>query len=312
MKILKIITVTVALIFFSNSYAKHETNYFSEKTGDIVRFSAITDRFNDGTDIVNSTPLGGTTEITTTLINCKTLKTATSPTKIIKGSGRSDELLKDLSFFTSYPPKFYKDGGIWMRDFGSVFLGDQDTKRYQDLCRSLVSKDPKEELSKNSINIVWSTMEENYKKWETNGESKKALDKYSANEKKEKDNQAKADAEAEAKLIKEFPYIAKFTCTVRGAEVNFLSCLYGRGSLKSEIEITNGNEYKKYDGAEFSWIAKDGDDGSKILNLKSKFSITAQNAASDLILSLKIINRKNGKVIYEKNVSQYGVIKIKN
>jgi hypothetical protein len=148
-------------------------------------------------------------------------------------------------------------------------------------------------------------------KWLQTVEGKKYLADEEAKRKKAEDDRLKALALEEAKIVKEFPFVARFTCTTNGYPVNFISCLYGSNSVNTEIEIKNGQEYKLYQGSEFANNFPD-DKGAKVVNLRSNYSIVAQNASSNLILGLKIIDRKTGATVFEKQVSQFGAIKVRN
>ena len=148
-------------------------------------------------------------------------------------------------------------------------------------------------------------------KWLQTAEGKKYLADEEAKRKKDESDRLKAEALEEARIAKEFPFVARFTCTTNGYPVNFISCLYGSNSVKTEIEIKNGQEYKLYQGSEFSNKFPD-DKGAKVVNLRANYSIVAQNASSNLILGLKILDRKTGATVFEKQVSQFGAIKIRN
>jgi hypothetical protein len=150
---------------------------------------------------------------------------------------------------------------------------------------------------------------EERQRWLQTAEGKKFLADEEAKRKKEESDRVKAEAVENARIAKEFPYVARFTCTTNGYPVNFISCLYGR--VNTEIEIQNGREYKLYQGAEFSNKFPD-DKGAKVVNLRSKFSITAQNAAENLILGVKILDRKTGATVFEKQASQLRAINVSN
>ena len=57
-----------------------------------------------------------------------------------------------------------------------------------------------------------------------------------------------------------------------------------------------------------------GEESTKGLSfdLANDFSIIAQNANDFLILKLVITNRLTNKIVYQKEVGQYGVINISN
>jgi hypothetical protein len=50
-----------------------------------------------------------------------------------------------------------------------------------------------------------------------------------------------------------------------------------------------------------------------IINLRERFNLQVQNSDdSRLILGVKIINRLHNKVVFEKKVTQFGIISVKN
>ena len=45
------------------------------------------------------------------------------------------------------------------------------------------------------------------------------------------------------------------------------------------------------------------------INLKTRFSIMAQNSSDNLVLTLKIVDNATGKTIYADSAAQYGVVR---
>ncbi len=125
--------------------------------------------------------------------------------------------------------------------------------------------------------------------------------------KKAEEQQSREQAIKEAN---EYPYYAVFKCTTNDFPVNFISCLYG-GGVNTEIELKNGSDYKLYQGADFSNKFEDYE-GGKLVKLKTSFDITAQNASNNLILGLTIYDRATNKIVFQKQVSRFGVIKVHN
>jgi hypothetical protein len=180
--------------------------------------------------------------------------------------------------------------------------GSWETKEAESSRLSKIAKQEEERLLRQKER-------DDREKWLQTAEGKKFLADEEAKRKKEESDRIKAEATENARIAKEFPYVARFTCTTNGYPVNFISCLYGR--VNTEIEIQNGQEYKLYQGSEFSNKFPD-DKGAKVVNLRSKFSITAQNAAENLILGVKILDRKTGATVFEKQASQFRAIKVSN
>ena len=99
-------------------------------------------------------------------------------------------------------------------------------------------------------------------------------------------------------------YEAEITC---GQMLLVGQCLYGAGDYKTTIEIRSGNFYKLYQYTELM--------NTPFLRvpLGSSFTIKAQNANNpNFLLTVKIKDKKTGKVLYEKSAGQFDYINIKN
>lgn len=117
-------------------------------------------------------------------------------------------------------------------------------------------------------------------------------------------------AKEKANYAKDFPYYAIIDCTYGKQATPLLSCLSGS---RSKIELRNGSQYGLYMPHEFQSIGVVGQYGSSLtINLRSKFSLVAENTAKYESLGVKIIDRKSDKVLWEKKVSQYDSIRVSN
>jgi len=123
----------------------------------------------------------------------------------------------------------------------------------------------------------------------------------------ERKRKAKLAAE---KLANEYPYYLVLSCGFNGNHINILACFAGRYN-DTEIELTNGRDYGLYQPYQISGLGKAYSDGLHI-NLRSTFDFTAQNSADSLILGAKVFSRASGEVLFQKQVSQYGVIRVSN
>ena len=106
--------------------------------------------------------------------------------------------------------------------------------------------------------------------------------------------------------MQKYPYYAVLSCEANGSHANIAACLSG-GQYGADTELTlNGKIYKAYN------INQAGRENSEGLSfdLTNDFSIIVQNANDFLILKLVITNRLTNKIVYQKEVGQYGVIKI--
>jgi hypothetical protein len=106
-------------------------------------------------------------------------------------------------------------------------------------------------------------------------------------------------------------YTATITCGMGPNEhLNIHVCFAGSGS-PTEIELKNGDKYGLYKVHTLNQIGREDYEGLKI-KLENNFSIKAQNSDKTLILGLKITGDQTGRVVYQKQVGQYGVLSISN
>ena len=118
----------------------------------------------------------------------------------------------------------------------------------------------------------------------------------------------KAQLAAE-KLAKEYPYYVVVSCGFNGDHMNILACF--AGDVDTEIELTNGRDYGLYQAYQISQLGTEYRDGLHI-NLRSTFDFKAQNSADGLILGAKVFSRAGGDVLFQKQVSRFGVIRVSN
>ena len=145
--------------------------------------------------------------------------------------------------------------------------------------------------------------------WLETPEGKKYLAEEAAKAKKEEQERARAEAAEKVRLAQEFPNYALITCSFSGRHTNIYSC-FG-GNVDTEIELTNGSQYGLYKLYQFNSIGKETGKGF-VINLRSNFKLKVQNSGDSLVLGVKIINRRNDGVLFEKQVSRFGVISVKN
>lgn len=132
---------------------------------------------------------------------------------------------------------------------------------------------------------------------------------YNEKVKKQEEDQKNKEIAENLKKAKEFPYYAVLTCTVGTSHTVIEGCFTGDHS--TEIELRNGKEYGLYKVFNFSSIGQRTNNGF-FIDLRNNFELTAQNSSKNLILGVKLFNRKTNEIIYQKQVSMFGVIKIKN
>ena len=122
-----------------------------------------------------------------------------------------------------------------------------------------------------------------------------------------------AAAEQAAEKAKTYPYIAIFTCGMGNGHINILACFAGQGSSRvdTELKLTNGEQSAMYKAYTLSRAGDERRDGFYI-DLRAHFSIMAQNSHDTLILSLKVVDRVSGKVLYQNQAARFDVLSIAN
>ena len=122
-----------------------------------------------------------------------------------------------------------------------------------------------------------------------------------------------AAAEQAAEKAKTYPYIAIFTCGMGNGHINILACFAGQGSSRvdTELKLTNGEQSAMYKAYTLSRAGDERRDGFYI-DLREHFSIMAQNSHDTLILSLKVVDRVSGKVLYQNQAARLDVLSIAN
>ena len=133
-----------------------------------------------------------------------------------------------------------------------------------------------------------------------------------------RDKRYKAEAKAredeerarELAYAKEYPYIAVLSCGMPN-HINILACFSGSHGVDTELKIRSGGASNMYKVYNMSQAGKEKQDGFYI-DLAKSFEIKAQNSHSSLILTLKIIDRATGKVLYKDQAAHFGVVSMRN
>jgi hypothetical protein len=130
-----------------------------------------------------------------------------------------------------------------------------------------------------------------------------------------KAKEAEAAKKAEADWQKEFsqeryPYFAFVNCNFMGNNAP-LSVCYFNANISSSFEIRNGDKYFLYKGYDI-WKAGDVKDGLLRIPLQEHFYIDTQNVSKHHVLNVRIIDRKNNTVVFEKSAGMFDYISIKN
>jgi hypothetical protein len=110
----------------------------------------------------------------------------------------------------------------------------------------------------------------------------------------------------------EFPFTAVLTCGMP-QHMNILGCFAGRpgGGVETELKLRNGDKMTLYKVYNLREAGQERSDGFYI-DLRSSYSLQAQNSDDTLILGLKIIERATGRVIHNDQAARFGVVSARN
>ncbi len=122
--------------------------------------------------------------------------------------------------------------------------------------------------------------------------------------KKAEDTQPKREV-----VTEKFPYYAVLFCGINGNNINIQACF--SGDVGTEIELRNGEAYGLYKSYQIPNIGKETRDGL-LIDLENNFELTAQNSSENLILGIKVFQKSTNEIVFQKQVSQFGAIKISN
>jgi hypothetical protein len=114
-----------------------------------------------------------------------------------------------------------------------------------------------------------------------------------------------------ADYAKEYPYVATFTCSVGNSNIMFAACLKSHSGYKTELELTNGNEYGLYNILDYRKIGNDTNEGLSV-PLRERFKIKIQNAGDSAKLTLTIKNTATGEQTFIKSAAKWDYIYIAN
>lgn len=128
--------------------------------------------------------------------------------------------------------------------------------------------------------------------------------------------EAKDEEERRARLeamYAEYPFEAVLSCGMGGANqhLNIYAC-FAKSSYgtDTELKIKNGHDVQMYKVYNLGDAGVERRDGFHI-NLKNSSGLIAQNSSNQLVLSLKVYDRRAGKLIYNDAASHYQVLSFK-
>jgi hypothetical protein len=127
----------------------------------------------------------------------------------------------------------------------------------------------------------------------------------------EAERRAQEEQRRRAEYAKEFPYTATISCGMNDRHINIMACMSGKSSVKSQLELTNGKQYKMYQQWEISQAGNQTAEGL-VIPLRSNFTIKMQNVEDTLLLTVKVVSNATGRVVFTKSAAKYGVIILDN
>lgn len=136
-------------------------------------------------------------------------------------------------------------------------------------------------------------------------------DERAAAQRAEAERRAQEEQRRRAEYAKEFPYTATISCGMNDRHLNIMACMSGRSSLKSQLELTNGSQYKMYQAWEVSQLGRETSEGI-VIPLRRNFKIKMQNVDETLLLSAKVVSNATGQVVFTKSAARFGLILVEN
>tara|TARA_B100001057_G_C22733715_1_gene904909 strand:- start:174 stop:1049 length:876 start_codon:yes stop_codon:yes gene_type:complete len=115
------------------------------------------------------------------------------------------------------------------------------------------------------------------------------------------ENEQKEIVKKQNEYEKQYPYKVLLKCGKEGKHLGIHVCF-----VDTDLTIFDGETVKKYRANNMSRAGNETRQGLLIENVSKDFSIAAQNASPDLVLTLEVY--KNDKMVYSRNANQYGVL----
>lgn len=145
--------------------------------------------------------------------------------------------------------------------------------------------------------------------------TKKTMDvlEYRTARLKEEKRSADIAREEEQKRLEEFareyPYTATLSCGMgNGDHINIVACFVAdKYGAPTELEIQNGQDYQMFKPYNLLQAGREYSSGLMI-DLRSGFSLKAQNSSDMLVLTIEIVDNATGMKIYTDSAAQYGVV----
>jgi hypothetical protein len=130
-------------------------------------------------------------------------------------------------------------------------------------------------------------------------------------EAREAEQRAVEQKKAREEYAKKFPFTAVISCSLGESSLIPLNACFFNRYTQTELEVKNGADYRMYTPRDLSSAGQVTDRGLEI-PLQKSFSIKAQNAGENVLLTVTVIDNRSGSVAFKKSASQYGVVRAQN
>jgi hypothetical protein len=130
-------------------------------------------------------------------------------------------------------------------------------------------------------------------------------------ETREAEQRAVEQKKAREEYAKKFPFTAVISCSLGESSLIPLNACFFNRYTQTELEVKNGADYRMYTPRDLSSAGQVTDRGLEI-PLQKSFSIKAQNAGENVLLTVTVIDNRSGSVAFKKSASQYGVVRAQN
>ena len=122
---------------------------------------------------------------------------------------------------------------------------------------------------------------------------------------------AAAEKQRKIEFAKNYPFVAVLDCQFQGRSIGNLAVCFSDRSNGTELTVANGGDVRVYKLWELQNVGTREDDGVHI-PLRRNFSIKAQNASENYILTLRIVDVVTGKVVANQAAGMWKVVSVRN
>lgn len=125
---------------------------------------------------------------------------------------------------------------------------------------------------------------------------------------------ASQEAEARRRLEQqafdsEYPYEAVISCGAQQRHLSLMPCFLGASTgLNTQLELRTPDQYGMYQATGLFKLGREIPGEGLKVSLKSPFSLRAQNADKNLLLTIRVIEKASGRVLFIKSAAQFEAI----